>query len=363
MATMKKVCRIACVVKVFPKISETFIARELAELHRRGIELRILSLQRSNEALRHDFIRRAGLDTLAFYGPRGFRSLLKEFRPQLLHAHFATEATAEARALATALQVPFTFTAHGYDIRRKPPPDFVARASEASRVVTVSTANAHYIHKVFGVPASHLRVIPCGVDTDFFQPASGDERKPEEPPRIVCVARQVPVKNLRLLLEACAELRDRGVAFRCVQVGDGKSREELLALRGRLGLGALVEMPGACDHDSVLRHWQSAQVAVLTSESEGMPVCLMEAAACGVPAVATAVGGVPELVEEGVTGFLTPPEDAKALANAIQMLLKNPSAARRLGEAARRRAQERFSLRRQVDGLLELWTEVLNERG
>ena len=181
----------------------------------------------------------------------------------------------------------------------------------------------------------------------------------EFPPRIVCVARHAPVKNLGLLLDACAALRRRGVKFRCVSVGDGPCRPELEARRVRLGLEEVVEFAGAADHDEVLRWWQRADLAALTSESEGMPVSLMEAAACGVPAVATAVGGVPELIQHGVTGLLAPPNDPEAFATALQQLLGDSALAAAMGLAARRRAEERFSLEHQVEALLELWREVI----
>src|SRR5881628_1918799 len=137
--------RIAYVVNVFPKLSETFIAGELAELLRRGVSLRVLSLRRPVESLRHEFIARAGLDKTICYDPAKFPALLREFKPQMLHAHFATEPTAAVRELAQESGLPFTFTAHGYDIRRKPPPDFAARAAAARALVTVSEANARYI--------------------------------------------------------------------------------------------------------------------------------------------------------------------------------------------------------------------------
>src|SRR6266536_5423452 len=121
--------RVAYVVNVFPKLSETFIAGELGELRRRGVELRVLSLRRPTETLRHDIVSRAQLDKITCYQPAHFASLLREFEPQLLHAHFATEPTAAARDLAKELGVPFLFTAHGYDIRRKAPPDFAERAA------------------------------------------------------------------------------------------------------------------------------------------------------------------------------------------------------------------------------------------
>lgn len=349
--------RIAYVVNVFPKLSETFIAGELAELRRRGIEVLILSLRLPTEDLRHDIVTRAGLAARTLYQAAEFRGALRDFRPQLLHAHFATEPTAAARDLAAEMKVPFTFTAHGYDIHRRPPADFAERAATAAAVVTVSEANVRHIVRTFGVPADHIRVIPCGVDVERFCP-SGPRA---QPPHIVCVARLVPVKNHRLLLETCADLRSRGAEFRCVLVGDGSCREELVALRGRLALEGVLEFAGAAEQAEVLAWWQRASVAVLTSEREGMPVCLMEAAACGVPAVSTAVGGVPELIEDGVTGLLASAGDSRALASALERLLREPEWAAHLGVQARRRAEERFSIARQVDRLVELWGQLLGQ--
>src|SRR4030095_4258506 len=101
--------------------------------------------------------------------------------------------------------LPFTSPARVYDISRKPPPDFSERAAAAGAVVTVSQANARHIVEKFGVPASRLRVIPCGVDTERFRPAKY-ARDSQPAPLVVCVARHVKVKNLGLLLAACAEL-------------------------------------------------------------------------------------------------------------------------------------------------------------
>jgi len=348
--------RVAYVVNVFPKLSETFIAWELAELRRRGVEVCILSLRPPDEGRRHEFIAQTGLEERTVYNSWEFPAVLREFRPELLHAHFATEPTAAARELAAELRVPFTFTAHGYDIYRRPPADFADRASAASAVITVSEANARYIVKTFGVPTAQIHVIPCGVDAERFSPHG----KRLEPPHVVCVARLRPVKNLGLLLEACASLRARGVEFRCTVIGDGSCRDELEAMRARLGLARVVEFAGAAEQAEVLAWWQRATIAALTSTSEGMPVSLMEAAACGVPAVAPAVGGIPELVEDGVTGLLVPVGDTQALSAALEQLLRNPELAARMGMAARRRVEERFSLMGQVDRLLALWAELVS---
>jgi glycosyltransferase involved in cell wall biosynthesis len=347
--------RVAYVVNVFPKLSETFIANELAELRRRGVELRVLSLRQPEEGPRHRFIDESGLEEVTCREPTRFEAVLREFQPQVLHAHFATEPAASARDWSQRLGVPFTFTAHGYDIRRKPPPDFAARAAAACALVTVSEANRQHIVETFSVPSAHIRVIPCGVDTGEFRPGE----RCTGPALIVCVARHVKVKNLGLLLDACALLRDRDLAFKCVSVGDGVCRGELEAQQAELHLGECVDFVGTQEQHQVLVWWQRADIAVLTSNDEGMPVSLMEAAACGVPAVATAVGGVPELIEHGVTGLLSPPGDAGALADALETLLTDPSCRVTMGAAARQRAVEKFSLTRQVDALLGLWSEVL----
>lgn len=345
--------RVAYVLRVFPKLSETFIVGELAELRRRGAAVRIFSLERQRERLRHGTVAEAGLDQLTEYEPKRFDPALRRFRPHLVHAHFATDATAVARELASRHNVPYTFTAHGYDVYRKPPADFADRAAAAAALVTVSDANARAISSTFGVPRAKLHVIPCGIDLDRFSPGAA-----RDPRLIVAVARLNPVKRIDLLLAACALLRDRGVSFRCVVIGDGPCRDELEAQRRSLGLGRLVTLAGAAEQSEVAAWWRQAGIAVLSSEREGMPVCLMEAAASAVPAVAPAVGGIPELVEDGETGLVYPPLDPSALADELERLIRDPDRARSLGAAARRRAEERFSIRRQVDDLTRVWTEV-----
>jgi len=344
--------RVAYVVNCFPKLSQTFVETEVAELRRRGVDVRVLSLRPPTEEPRHGIV--SDVDGGVHYDVESFLSGLRSFRPQLVHAHFATEPTAVASELAAEVGAPFTFTAHGYDVYRRPPADFGARAAAAAAVVTVSQANARHIETVHGVDPERITVLPCGVDTRRFSPGA----RRADPPYVVCVARLVPVKNLRLLLAACRLARDRGREFRCVIVGDGRSRDELVGLRDRLRLRRMVDLVGPAPQREVLAWWRRATAAVLTSDSEGMPVSLMEAGACGVPAVTTAVGGAPEVVEDGVTGLLAPPGDAAAVASGLERLLGDAAFARRLGAAARRRVEERFSVERQVDGLLALWADV-----
>ncbi len=349
--------RIAYVLKVFPKRSETFVAREIAEIKKRGISVCILSLNRPDELVLQDIVEKAHLEKEIVYGSAHFSEALANFKPDLIHAHFATEATAAAMPLALQYKCPLTFTAHGYDIYRRPPADFNQRAAKAAAVITVSEANRAYITQIFNVPDEKIRTISSGIDTHLFRP----DKKPNPLPLIVCVARLVPVKNLSLLLSACMILKTQGIVFQCVIVGEGRSREDLETMQKQLQLEKTVVFTGAADSAQVLAWWQRADVAVLSSTSEGMPVSLLEAAACAVPIVATAVGGIPELVETGETGYLVPPGEASLLAICIKSLLLNPEKAHRMGNAARKKIEQRFSIAHQGDQLLALWTELINK--
>ncbi len=352
--------RIAYVLNVFPKLSETFIAREIAEIKRRGIKVLILSIRLPKESLHHDIVRKAALIQETVYGRQQFDQALLDFKPDLIHAHFATEATAAGIQLSQTYKLPFTFTAHGYDIYRKPPADFHQRAALSDGLITVSEANRRYISDRFDLPKNTIALIPSGVDPALFQPLPDHIRG--KLPLIVCVARLVPVKNLPLLLTACAILKAEGLKFRCAIVGEGRCREALEQMQVRFGLEKILLLAGAADESQVVNWWQQADIAVLSSLSEGMPVSLLEAAACAVPIVASDVGGISELVEDGLTGFLISSGEAPALAKHIRYLMMHPREATQMGQRARKRVAQNFSMTRQGDLLLERWGDILNRR-
>lgn len=351
--------RIAYVVNVFPKFSETFIANEIAELKRRGIEVAILSRRFPVESLRHKVVTENDLEALTYYDEDSFLPYLRKFRPQIIHAHFATQPTDLARKLSATLCIPYSLTAHGYDVYRRPPTDFADRCRGANAVVTVSEANAHYMVNTLGAPASNLSVIPCGIDTNWFKPQFPGR---SQIPLLVCVARMRPVKNLPVLLQACATLRDQGVKFRCVVLGDGDDRPMLEALRNTLGLNTVVQFPGITSQENVRNWWRQASIGLLTSLSEGMPVSLMEALSCAVPVIAPAIGGIPEMIKHSVNGFVVPVNNPKAVASAITKILTDTEMARQMRFAARETALDRFSVGLQVDNLLDVWNQILHSR-
>ncbi|MCA9197633.1 MAG: glycosyltransferase family 4 protein [Planctomycetales bacterium] len=346
--------RLLYVVNQFPKISETFILEEVVELLRRHVEVQICSLNEPTETVKHAAFDEWDLSERTFYDSSTWTQLLQRFQPDIVHAHFATKPTEVALQLTAGTDVPVTFTAHGYDIYRKPPADLSGRAATAAAIVTVSDANADHLVQQFRVDRRKLQIVPCGINTELFCPG---ERRPAVP-TIVCVARMSPVKNLSLLLTACEKLMRRRVDFQCVIVGDGRCRQDLELQRHALCLENNVTFAGTLTQHQVVQQWKRATVGVLSSTSEGMPVSLMEAAACGVPVVATDVGGVAELVRHGETGFVVPSENADSLADRLQQVLQDQALRQQFAAAARHQAVQRFSVVRQVDQLTKIWDAV-----
>ena len=195
------------------------------------------------------------------------------------------------------------------------------------------------------------RVILNGVDVDRFaaDPAP-------VPGRVVWVGRLAPAKRPDVAIEVGAELRRRGVEAELLLVGDGPDREQAERL--------LAERPGAAmlagrrsDIPELLRE---AACLLLTSEYESCPLGVIEAMAAGVPVVATAVGGVPELVAAGEHGLLAPKDDVQGLADAVERLLADPEAARAMGAAGRARAREALSRDRMLAELEAVYAGLLS---
>ncbi|MGE5501593.1 MAG: glycosyltransferase, partial [Ignavibacteriales bacterium] len=159
-----------------------------------------------------------------------------------------------------------------------------------------------------------------------------------DPPRLVAVGRLHPVKGFDVLIDAFALVRQAHPDARLSIVGDGEQREPLRRQIAARGLEGAVDMPGALTPDAVRERLHAAGLFVLPSLSEGMSLALLEAMACGLPVVASAVGGVNEVVRPDV-GILVPPHDPRALADAILQAVDDEARLRSMGAAARRRAE------------------------
>lgn len=217
--------------------------------------------------------------------------------------------------------------------------------SHGGRVVVPSEALAAYLVDHVRVPRSRVDVVRNGVDLARFRPGAPAGNG------VVWVGLMAPVKRLDVLLDALALLP----GTRAVVAGDGPMRP-MAEERARL-LGDRVALPGfVADPASLVA---GAGVVVLTSDAENCPLVVLQALASGVPVVATRVGGVPEIVRDGVDGLLVPPGDPAAVAEAVGTLLDDPARRARMGAAARARAEEAFGIERCADGLLATYERVL----
>ncbi|MGO0123314.1 glycosyltransferase family 4 protein [Desulfothermobacter acidiphilus] len=241
-------------------------------------------------------------------------------------------------------------------------------ARRCFRIVAVSQALREELVRAFGLSPERIEVIPNGIDLTPYSlgalpPAIWSELDlPAGVPLVGTVARLVPQKGLFYLLEALA-LTPPEIRPMLLVVGDGPLRQELEEKARVLGLGERVRLVGYQPPEEIPSILRSLDIFVLPSLSEGMPLAVLEAMAAGKPVIATRVGGIPEAVLEGETGYLVPPGDSQALALALEKLLRSPDKARSMGAAGRRRAEELFSSRRMAQAVMGVYREALAHRG
>lgn len=211
----------------------------------------------------------------------------------------------------------------------------------ADRIVVLSDESFEEALQI-GVAAERVLRVKNGVDTEHFAPSSGPSK--QDSPTVVYVGRLVPEKGIDVLLRAWRRVIDtpQSAGYRLVLVGDGTQRQALEQLAQELGIAHRVQFVGG-KHD-VRRFLQQAHAFVLSSRFEGLPNALLEAMACGLPVVATEAGGVPDLVADGITGLLAPPEDVGALASALGRIVSDAGLRERLGKAARQLVVREYSL-------------------
>ena len=230
-------------------------------------------------------------------------------------------------------QAPFPVAAVVYSAEWLIPPVY----RRCTFLAVSPSTRADLIHR--GVDASRIRVVPNGVDCSHYAPL---EAAPAAPPTVLALGRVEPYKRLDVVLRAFAQVRSRLPEARLLIVGSGTGLEAVREDIRRLNLTGCVSAPGLVSEEEKLRLIHSAHVAVSTSEKEGWGLTVLEAAACGLPTVASDVPGLRDAVVAGETGLLVPYDDAPATAEALTALLGDEARRQRLGRAARRWA-ERFS--------------------
>lgn len=405
--------RVAYLVSLYPAVSHSFVQREIAALRTRGVRVDPFSIHRSTESdVLTDADRASRDETFAVVPPRmpdfvaahlrqllarpgtylqtlgralrmpggrrrGRLSQLFHFAEAVpiadqcrrrgilhVHAHF-TSPSADVALLVAALLGPravWSFTAHGTDIFDDVPARLAAKVHDAALVVCVSDFGRSQLMRL--VAEEHwpkLRVVRCGLDRPWFapcplRPADGAALS------VLSVGRLEREKGHTILIDAIADLAGRGVAARLVVVGDGSRRPALEQQARRLGVAESVAFVGSIGQDRIRERYLDADVFCLPSLGEGIPIVLMEAMATGLPAVASRVMGIPELVEDGVTGLLVSPARPDETADALQRLASDAGIRTRMGAAGRRKVIADHHAERSAEALHEAFTD-LAQRG
>ena len=387
-------------VKIFPKLSETFVLEEVLALEKLGVALRIYTLADPTDTLTHDAVARVAAPVVQVPGSarghwgrfatlhlrllgsaplrylRALRLAAGRGKPGLrdfaragwlagqlrhdgvehLHTHFIASPADLAEIVSHLSGIPFSISAHAKDIYLSDAADLRRKLKAARFTVTCTEFNCRTLRSM--APDAAVHRMYHGIDQGVFHPrvrvATGLA------PLILSVGRLRAKKGLDTLIDACRLLRGRGLPFRCEIVGYGEEHARLKHLIDSYDLGDCVTLPGKMVRDGVIERYARTAVYVQPSritadgDRDGIPNVLLEAMAVGLPVVASRVSGIPELVRHRQNGLLVEADDPAALADAIAELIGDEALGAKLGRNARATVTENFNNHRNLQLVLQL---------
>ena len=408
--------RVAFVLKGYPRLSEAFIAQEIAALERCGLDIRIVSLRRPTDTRVHPVHReiRAPVQYLPEYllleplrvlrawlavrknenyrkaRAVWLRDLRRDPTPnrirrfgqalvlaaelpsdvERLHAHFLHTPASVTRYAAILRGLPWSGSAHAKDIWTTPEWEKREKLADCDWLVTCTRVNRDHLAAL--APAGRVELVYHGIDLSRFAPSpairiGADGSDARHPVTILSVARLVEKKGTDVLLEALARL-PKDLHWRFVHVGGGPLKQNMERQAARLGIEARISWRGALAHGEVLAEYRKADLFALAcrvahdGDRDGLPNVLAEAQSQGLACVATRVSAIAELVVDGASGVLVQENDAVALAGALEALVRDPARRRALGEAGRARVRAQFTLEGNFGRLAEKFGVKLEDR-
>lgn len=271
-----------------------------------------------------------------------------------LHNHFGDSSCTVAMLAAELADVPFSFTLHGPAIFFEPYTWHLGEKLDRAAFCACISHFARSQAAIFASPdqVDHLHIVHCGVQPERMASANHEP----DGNRLVTVGRLVELKGMSVLLDAVNRLQETNPKVELTVIGDGPDRARFEQKAKRLGLADRVHFVGAQSQAEVAEHLGRSDVFVLPSFAEGVPVVLMEAMATGLPVVTTHVGGMTELIDDGVSGYLVRPGDVEQLTGRIAGLLADPDLRSTLGDAGRERVFTDFVSHREAARLGGLFT-------
>lgn len=394
----RRVSRIGYVLKVYPRFSETFVVTEILAREAHGDALAIYALRPTTDARFHPEIARVRAQVTWIPRPTKSSELWQVLAAALrnpgirdrlgpiadvvetmpadevaqgaalahavlddgidhLHAHFASLAGRVAWLASQLTGVPYTVTTHAKDIYHESVDASWLRriCGDADRVIAISRFNERHLHDILA--GTNARVT---MQHNALELARFPFREPcplQQPLRVAAVGRLVPKKGFADLIAAAARLNEQGRDVRVDIAGAGELDAALRAQAEDAGLTGKVRLLGPCTQEEVRDLVQKAHVFVAPSvpaadgNIDGLPTVVLEAMATGTPVVATSVSGLPEVIDDGVTGVLLPPGDVSALVDALTRFADGRVDAPALARAARQLVEERFDSRKQAAAL------------
>lgn len=402
--------RVAYIVSRFPHLPETFILREMISLEKLGCQIELYPLILQKQEVIHEearpWLSRAHAVPWLSLGvvsanvssmtrdPRRYlllfwRVLRENIRSprflvramllfpravwmaerfkvngiQHIHAHYATHPALVAWLIHQLTGISYSITVHAHDI-------FVEKSMLATKlqdsvfVSSISEFNRRYLANTFGPWVQEkTQIIRCGIDPAYYGNEASMSTNGTRHLDIISVGSLQPYKGQIYLVKACLKLKESDIPFRCRIVGGGELHSALERAIREYQLSDSVELMGPRTQEEVSHLLQTAncyvQPSIITpsGKMEGIPVALMEAMASNIPVVATSISGIPELVRNGDTGWLVPPEDVEALAGALSQIYGDPVEARRRAQSGRQWVLQEFELFSNVRKLSLLFSQ------
>lgn len=389
--------RVAFILKGYPRLSETFVAQEILALEQRGLPIDIWSLRHPTDGARHpvhaeisapvtylpeylhddparvrsawtvcstwptwaatvalfetDYRRDSTINRVRRFGQAVVLAAELPASVTHLHAHFLHTPASVTRYAAMLKQLPWSVSAHAKDIWTSPEWEKREKLADCSFAVTCTATNAEHLAAL--APADRVERVYHGLDLSRFPPP------PEPPvvnaiPTILSVGRAVTKKGYPVLLDALARLT---TPWRFIHIGGGEQLDALRQQATDLGIADRIEWRGPQPQQAVIAACRQADLFVLASriaddgDRDGLPNVLVEAQSQNLPVVATQVSAIPELIRHGENGLLVAPDDAAAMADALQMILPDHAMRRRMGKAGAERVRAEFDLNICIDRL------------
>jgi colanic acid/amylovoran biosynthesis glycosyltransferase len=380
----------------FPAFTQTFCAREVAELYRQGTSPPVYSIRRPTEArpaniplenipiyylpntnslefkIRTKLVPRRLKDLWSGSGDirdKGrFREAaylgekLKKAQVSHLHVHFAGLASRTAWWIKRLFGITYSFTGHANDIFCPKPEQRVGLVDlvrEASFIVVVSDFGAGWLQRDFPESAHKIHRVYNGLDLSVFKYATPGVK----PVRLLTVGRLIEKKGFRFLIEACRLLRSSGFPFVCQIVGEGPEHDRLQEMIQGYQLADTVRLSGALPQTELVEMLSQSSIFVFPAihdsagDTDNLPTVLIEAMASSLPIIATRVAGIPEIVQHNENGILVPEKDPAQLADAIRVMAGDRALLERFGRASRRMAEEKFALVNTVGHLKKVFAQ------